>query len=242
MADMSGKVTYFPTATGGVLITVCAADLEGTPVPPREWLVKDVIPHNNVTNLSGDGGLGKTLLAMQLGTSLSTRTDWLGFQCMQGPFLYIGAEDDEDELQRRLDQMRIELGYTWGDLADFHFRSFAGEDALIAIFDRSAQIIQATKLLTKIETRINHLGAICCVLDTSADVFGGDEISRTQVRQFVGMLRGICLRQEASMILLSHPSLSGMSSGSGTSGSTACPLLGVKRTWRGLVSMSATDP
>ena len=66
---------------------------------------------------------------------------------MQGPFLYVGAEDDESELHRRLDGMRIELGCSWGDLADFHFKSFAGEDALIATFDRSTQLIKPTALL-----------------------------------------------------------------------------------------------
>jgi hypothetical protein len=48
---------------------------------------------------------------------------------------------------------------------------------------------------------------IACFIDTSADVFGGDEISRTQVRQFVGLLRGIAIRQRLSVVLLAHPSL-----------------------------------
>ena len=58
------------------------------------------------------------------------------------------------------------------------------------------------------------------MLDTSADVFGGDESNRQQVRQFVGLLRGVCIRRGVSILLLSHPSLSGMASGAGTSGST----------------------
>jgi RecA-family ATPase len=219
--DFGSNVRSIVTDTGIQMETVCAADFDGKPVPPRQWLCKDAIPHPNVTNLSGDGGVGKTLLALQLGTSLSTRTTWLGLECTQGPFLYIGAEDELDELHRRLDAMRIELGYSWGDFADIHLKSFAGEDALVATFDRAEQKMQATKLLRKIETKIRDLGAICCVLDTTADVFGGDEISRTQVRQFVALLRGLCLRTQASVLLLSHPSVAGITSGTGTSGSTA---------------------
>ena len=59
------------------------------------------------------------------------------------------------------------------------------------------------------------------VLDTSADFYAGDEIARAQVRQFIGLLRGLAIRSGTAVLLLSHPSLTGMSSGSGLSGSTA---------------------
>ena len=78
-----------------------------------------------------------------LGTALSTRTDWLGFYTMQGPFLYVGAEDDTDEIHRRLDQIRFEMGLGWGEFVDFHFKSLVGEDAILATFDRSSQTMKA---------------------------------------------------------------------------------------------------
>jgi RecA-family ATPase len=198
--------------------TTCAADLEGKQVPNRQWLVEDRIPHENVTLFSGDGGLGKTILALMLGTSLSSCTPWLGLEAMQGPFLYIGAEDDEDEIHQRVNQIRFELGFDWGKLCDFHFRSLVGEDAIFSVYDKG--MMKATALMQKVEKRIEDLGAIACAIDTSADVFGGDEISRTQVRQFISLLRGVCRRRKCSIILLSHPSVAGMTSGSGISGST----------------------
>ena len=66
---------------------------------------------------------------------------------MQGPFLYIGAEDDADEIHRRLDHIRQGLGLPWGEFADFHFKALAGEDALLGTFDRAAQVMRATPLL-----------------------------------------------------------------------------------------------
>jgi RecA-family ATPase len=59
------------------------------------------------------------------------------------------------------------------------------------------------------------------VLDNSADIFGGDENDRAQVRQFIGMLRGLAIRANAGVVLTSHPSLTGQQSGTGLSGSTA---------------------
>src|SRR5262249_17512955 len=76
--------------------TSCAFDLDGKIVPERECGVEGVMPHENVTLLTGDGGLGKTLLALQLGASIATRSNWLGIPVMQGPFLYVGAEDVRD--------------------------------------------------------------------------------------------------------------------------------------------------
>ena len=52
-------------------------------------------------------------------------------------------------------------------------------------------------------------------------MIGGEENIRTQVRQFVGLLRRMAFKENMSVILLAHPSLTGLASGSGTSGSTA---------------------
>ena len=59
------------------------------------------------------------------------------------------------------------------------------------------------------------------VLDTLADLYPANENDRAKVRQFVGLLRSLALRLHCAVALLSHPSLSGLTSGSGTSGSTA---------------------
>ena len=68
--------------------------------------------------------------------------------------------------------------------------------------------------VTEIEPRI-------VVLDTLADLFPGNENDRAQARQFIGLLRGLAIRFDCAMLLLAHPSLTGINSGTGTSGSTA---------------------
>jgi RecA-family ATPase len=152
---------------------------------------------------------------------LATRTQWLGFPTTQGPFLYLGAEDDDAEIHRRLDSIRMEMGQPWGEFADFHFKSLAGEDAILATYDRTSQKVVGTALLNEFEKRIEEIGAVGCAIDTSSDVFGGQELDRAQVRQFIGLLRGICKRQRCFIVLLAHPSVAGMASGTGISGSTA---------------------
>ena len=55
------------------------------------------------------------------------------------------------------------------------------------------------------------------MLDTLADLFGGDEIKKVHARQFISMLRGLAIEFNVTVLLLSHPSQAGMSSGSGMS-------------------------
>ena len=59
------------------------------------------------------------------------------------------------------------------------------------------------------------------VLDAAADLYGGDENNRSQVRSFIQMLRGIALRNDCAVILLSHRSVDAMKNDRGYSGSTA---------------------
>ena len=71
---------------------------EGQPIPRRDWLVENFIPMRNVTLLTGDGGLGKSTLLVQLMTSASLGLPWLGLPVLKVPTLGLFAEDDEDEL------------------------------------------------------------------------------------------------------------------------------------------------
>jgi RecA-family ATPase len=60
------------------------------------------VPDRTVTLLYGDGGTGKSLLALQLAAATALGVKWIGLQPAHGPVLYLSAEDDLDELHRRL--------------------------------------------------------------------------------------------------------------------------------------------
>src|SRR5262249_34125156 len=60
------------------------------------------------------------------------------------------------------------------------------------------------------------------IIDTLADVFAGNENDRAQARAFAQQALGLLAREtQGAVIVLAHPSKSGMNSGSGESGSTA---------------------
>jgi RecA-family ATPase len=193
---------------------------QGKSVPERQWFVEGWIPDRTVTNLSGDGGSGKTLIVMQLIAAASLRTQWFGRDVSIGPCLYYGAEDEADELHRRLKSIVASAGRELSELDGIRLIPMAGSDAVLAEPDRNGHLA-ATALFKKLESETKALRPKLIVIDPSADVFGGDEINRSQVRKFVSMLRGLAIDYDCAVLLLSHPSLTGLNSGTGTSGSTA---------------------
>lgn len=197
----------------------CAATLKDKPVPPRDWLVHELVPQKTVTLFGGDGGTGKSLLALQLAVAVATGTAWLGRPVAQGRVIYVSAEDDDDEMHRRTDDIIRSAGLGYDDLDGLTLRSLAGEDALLAV-ETQVALIQST-LFDELEARATLDSPALVIIDTLADVFPSNENDRAKVRQFVGILRGLALRRDCAVMLLGHPSLTGMSSGSGTSGSTA---------------------
>ena len=100
------------------------------------------------------------------------------------------------------------------------FKSLAGDDAVLGAPDRNG-IIRPTALYNQLYEEAGDLKPKHIGIDTSADVFAGNEVDRAQVRQFISLLRRLAIVADGSVVLLSHPSLTGINTGTGISGSTA---------------------
>lgn len=220
-ADSGGNLTDDDVARLTPMLD--AAVFDGIDVPEREWHVENYIPKDTVTILSGDGAVGKSTLAAQLLASTVLNCEWLGLPVESGPVLYVAAEDSLDELHRRFATILEDMRATFAQLVGrgLHLVPLADcEDALLAVPDRGGNL-QPTLRMKALEKRIEQVRPVLVVLDTRADLFGGDEIKRAHARQFIGMLRALAIRHRCTIVLLDHPSQAGMSTGTGTSGSTA---------------------
>lgn len=192
---------------------VVLSSLAGKPVPERSWLVPDMIPARQPCLLSGDGGLGKSLLALQLAVAVSTGGLWLGMPVQRGKALYLSCEDDLPEVHLRVSRMT-----DLARLADMHVAALTEADPML--MGHVGRQFGLTPLYDDLTRRIEALKPALVVLDSAADVFGGNEIVRAEVRAFIGSLRKLCHRFGCAIVILAHPSASGMSSGTGLSGST----------------------
>jgi RecA-family ATPase len=190
--------------------------------PPREWAVLERFPLRNVSLLSGEGAIGKTIVLQQLAAASVLGRGWLDALPEPGPAIYLNAEDEEGELHRRFADIATNLyEVPLSELAkDLHLLAFAGKDAVLAHADRQG-LVKPTPLFERITEAARDIRPKIIVLDTSADIFAGNENDRSQVRQFIGLLRGLSIAGNSGVIVALHPSLTGISSGTGLSGSTA---------------------
>jgi RecA-family ATPase len=195
---------------------------DNLPVPERDWLIQDVIPLQQPTLLSGEGAVGKSLLILHLLVATALGRDWLRTLPGKGGAWYLGAEDNERELHIRLDAIRHHFNTSYADLTNsgFRMKSLFSEDAVLGAPNRHG-IIEPTALYRQLFKEAADVKPKCIALDASADVFAGDEINRSQTRQFVGLLRKLAGACNGAVVLLSHPSLTGINTGTGLSGSTA---------------------
>ncbi len=188
---------------------------------PREWVLRDWVPSGVVSLLGGDGGVGKSLIALQLAVATATGTSFLGLPVKPGPAVLIAAEDEKPELHRRLVPICGEVGVSINDLDNLHILPLAGEDALLAVPESGTNAMGKTRLLDALSEEVREVSPVLIVIDTLADVFGGHELDRGHVRSFITRLRGSLCVDGAAVLLLAHPSLAGMKDGRAASGSTA---------------------
>jgi RecA-family ATPase len=216
---LAAELPAYGVAAPALIGAFTAASLEGLLVPSRVWHVPDLVPARTVTLLGGDGGVGKSILALQLAFATAAGLPWIGQQVRQGRALHLSAEDDRDELHRRTDQISTFYGVALERAPGLTMWSLADEDALL-VTGAPGQALQATPRWEELRRFVELDRPALVVFDSLADVYGANENERSQVRQFVRLLRGLAMPADTAMLLLGHPSLTGLATGSGLSGST----------------------
>ena len=203
-----------------LLVRINLARYDSEPVPAREWGVPDRFPRRAVCLLSGEGGRGKSITLLQLAAAHVLDKEWLRSLPEPGPVVLVNAEDEEGEIIRRLKPIVEHHGASFADLSrDLHIFSLAGADPLLALPDRSGRIV-ATPLYAELMTLVRAVQPVCTIIDNVADVFGANEIERSHVRQFIALMRQFAIAGNGYVIMSSHPSLTGIASKTGLSGST----------------------
>lgn len=191
---------------------------KGVPVESMQWLATNRIPAKETTILGGDGGAGKTTIALQLAIAVARGSgDWLGTATAAGPVIFFSAEEPESEMRRRLGQLGKKLGFDPDTIERLHFHFAEPDNCLLGI--ASGGLVVPTPTFHALAAAAAEIKPALLIVDSVAAVFGGNQNDRGQVRTFVSMFRRLSRVTGSATLLLDHPSLSGMTNGSGRAGS-----------------------
>src|SRR5580700_5742268 len=194
------------------------------PVPERKWAIRDRVPLNQAGLFSGEGGAGKSIIELTKDVAHVTGKDWFGSLPQPGPAIYVGAEDDKDEIHIRLAAIASHYGVTFRQLVEsgLHVLCLLGQDAtLCAATSGKSGKVEVTSLYRQLYQAAGDIKPKNISIDTLSRAFAGNEIDRVQVYAFAMHMQALAMVAGGSVTVLSHPSLAGIASGSGLSGSTA---------------------
>jgi hypothetical protein len=186
---------------------------DGEPIPELEYSVPDRYPLDNVGLLSGEGGQGKSSLVQQLCVAHALGRKWLGCTPRQGPSIYIECEDAERVLHWRLKAIAAHSGVTLADIADAGFQMYPladEENAVLVTAPDKSGIVRPTPLYDWLYELAGDIKPVMIGIASSANVFAGNENVRTEVQQFIRLLRRIACVAHGTVLLVTQPSLTGI--------------------------------
>src|SRR6516165_10496540 len=191
------------------------------PVPDPQWAVPDRIPLEQTALFSGEGGYGNSTILEHLCAAHALGRDWLGSLPEPGPAIFLEAEDGEKPIHRRLASISRLYGVTFQEMIEggLHLVSLFGDDTVLAGVSRSGKV-EPTSRYAQLLQAAGDIKPKMIGIASSANVFAGSENDRTQTQQFVNLLNRVAMVAHGSVVLISHPSLIGINTESGLSGST----------------------
>jgi RecA-family ATPase len=192
-------------------------------VPEREWAIPNRVPLKQAGLFSGEGGTGKSIIELTKNVAHVMGQDWLGSMPARGSAIYVGAEDDEKELHIRLAAIAKHFGATFEELiaGGLHVLCLLGQDATLCAATGKSGKVEVTSLYRQLYEAAGDIKPKNISIDTLSRAFAGSEIDRVQVYAFAMHMQSLAMVAGGSVTVLSHPSLQGIASGSGISGSTA---------------------
>jgi DNA polymerase len=186
---------------------------DGEPVPDLEYAVPDRFPLENVGLFSGEGGQGKSSLIQQLCVAHPLGREWLGCTPRCRPAVYIECEDAEHVLRWRLAAIAVHYKVTLSAIADGGFQMYAlndEENTVLATSPDKSGIVRPTPLYDWLYELAGDIKPVMIGIASSANVFAGNENVRTEVQQFIRLLRRIACVAHGTVLLVTQPSLSGI--------------------------------
>lgn len=215
-----------------------------TPPPARRWLLmrpaditedsheqRGFLPLGKVGMIAAAGGAGKTMLAVQLAVSVITGRPWLGHFGVpvgsRGPVLLALAEEDEEEVQRRLWSVRRGLSLNDKEWAEVQRSllplALAGKTVNLVRTDRKTGETSETDFLATLRNRLESAGVDwrLVILDPLSRWAGTEtETDNAAATRFVAAVESLVTVRGKPTVLLTHHTNKAARAGDGAGDAT----------------------
>jgi AAA domain-containing protein len=190
------------------------AELAQRNPPPREWFIQHWLGAPGNVLFAGRGGIGKSLLAQQIGTAAAMGIDFIDHIERPLKVLMWACEDEEDELWRRQVDICGLLGIELAALSErFIVEPRLGlENTLFSLQYGEPKV---TPLFGELVAQINDYKADMTILDNVGQIYGANENDRHHVTSFSNILHSAYHGRRGVNVLIGHPSRSAGSEFSG---------------------------
>ena len=191
---------------------------------PRQWLVENWLPAGRVAMMTGEGGSGKSRLALQLAAGVASGGGpdgaWLeapggvlrlgnSIPADGAPVVFASWEDEPDEFYRRLHQISGRAA-PWVNperLQNLLIANMMGEGPVWA--PTQGGHISSLAELTQTGDRLRRVcqaaGARLLIMDPLAAAYASQENTRGLVRAFVSHWDDWAQTNNCTILLLAHP-------------------------------------
>ena len=204
---------------GKYKLTTLGMDYFEDNLPEPEWLIQDIMNRNTVAMLAGEGGIGKSMLAMQMACALSSGTDFMGLSCPTDvPVIYLNAEDTRLKFNRRIRSYRQML--MMADILSQHQHDLIAKQ----LFYYGAENSFARFTRKEIKELVNSINAVTkgqrpvILVDPLITFAEGDENDNKAMGATIDMFRLLRNHTDSSVMFMHH---SGKSEGAEYRGASA---------------------
>jgi hypothetical protein len=188
--------------------------------PRTSYTVGDLVMQGVVNMFYGDGGTGKTTIAIQMGVAVASGRPLFERDTIKTPVLLVLAEDANGEIKPRVAGAIKDLELK--DIPDnCEVWALPGEEISVARINEEGKTV-LLPFYYELEKKLAATPGLFMVLDSLADIAQMGEAHRLPVNAFFKkVLGGLAVKYKATILVLGHPSKASMADGSYYSGSTA---------------------
>jgi hypothetical protein len=179
-------------------------------LPRREWIIPGLLIRKHVTVMVAPSGAGKSLLTLQIGMACAQGIRWAGWAPRKNGdrkgyrVLFVNAEDDYDEIRRRLAAAMRHMPCD-GEILRQNFFVAEADRPVIAKFDpKTRTIVPDQKFFPLLVEQIKQSQIDIVFVDPFAETFEGDENSNSDLKWAGAQWREVARQTGAAVCLVHH--------------------------------------